>query len=183
MDVQPAAKNIRYKEWLGILWLFSSGCQITEIEIERTGEALIPSAGVTDEFVMDHLNGMDFILEEFPDLGVEERDLSRAELTSLDISILAPFGVDFSFADTIEVFADSPELGRVRIAHQDEFPVGATSIAFEADGTDIQSYLASDEFSIVAVFTGGSPQRDLSVEGTATLTVGVTLGGACRQMR
>jgi len=168
---------------VGALCLLSSGCQITEIEVERSGEAVIPSAGVTDEFVMENLSNMDIVLEEFADLGVEAKDISKAHLTSLEIDVIDPWGGDFSFADRIEVFADSPELGRVRIAHQDEFPPGATSIAFETDGANLESYLVSDEgFSIVAVFAGRSPKRDLLVEGHAELTIGVTVAGACAHM-
>lgn len=169
---------------MGVFWLLSSGCQITEIEVERSGEAVIPSAGVTDEFVMENLSNMDIVLEEFEDLGVDRKDISDAALTSLEISVTDPWGGDFSFADNIQVFADSPSLGRVRIAHQDEFPVGAATVAFETDGTNIDSYLVSDEgFSVVAVFAGRSPQRDLLVEGHAELTIGVTVAGACAHMK
>lgn len=170
------------KQWGGGVALCSIGCQVTEIEIERSGSAVIPSAGITDEFVMDNLSDMDFVLEEFSDLGVEREDLSKAHLSGLEVAILSPGGVDFSFADRIEVFADAPDLGRVRIAYQDTFPVGAPSIAFDLDGADLREYLASESFSIVAVFDGGSPQQNIEVQGTATITVGVTVAGACNYL-
>jgi len=179
---QRAARLARAREWLGAVLLSSTGCEVTEIEVERSGEAVIPESTIPDEVIMDAFREMDIVLEEFSDLGVEDKDLSDAVLTDLEIVMLDPPIADFTFARRIDVFAVAPGLERTRIAFLEEFPPAASFLTFETDGADISEFLASDEFSIVAVFTGGAPDETLRVQGNARLNVGVTMAGACNHM-
>ena len=71
----------------------------------------------------------------------------------------------------------------VRIAYQDEFPVGEPIVAFETDDVNLRDYVASRSVTIRAEISGDAPEELVEVEATANILVGVTLRGACNHLK
>jgi hypothetical protein len=167
----------RSRELLGLMLVASLGCEVANVDVVRHGTATIPKDGA---FEVMRFDGFELTLGEIHDeMGIERKDVSDATLEQLTLEVLSPDGADLSFIDRIEVFAESDELGRVRVAYLDDVVDGARLVELETDDVDLRSYVAAPEVSLVAVIDGAMPEVDVQVRATALLNVGVTLRGAC----
>jgi hypothetical protein len=173
----------RLREVVGVLAILLSGCEVTEVDIEQTGTAFIPRDHTVGAVEMPEMENLDLVLAVIENPGVGGEDITQAEITSLRVEVLEPEGGDLAFADRVEVFAEAPGMERVRIAHQDRFPVGAQIVEFETDDVNLRDYVASRSVTIRAEIVGEAPEELVEVEAVANLNVGVTLRGACNQMK
>lgn len=170
----------RVRDALGVALLWALGCELADFEVERSGYAVISADDDTDEVEVMRLDGLEIVLaeiEDTEDIGTE--DISRAEIRKLTIEVVHPLGSDLAFVDRIEIFADSPDLGRVRVAYADELPRGEARVDLEIDGVDLQKYIAAPTATLIAVIDGTAPEREIRVLATAKLEVGATVRGAC----
>jgi hypothetical protein len=169
------------REVIGVAMLACSGCEVASIDVERAGNAVIPHDGTLELMGLD---GFEAVLGEIEDTeDVRRQDISDATLDQLVIEVLDPGQPDLSFITRIEVFAQSPELERVRVAHGEDFPVGARVVALEIDDVELRDYVAAQHVSLVASIDGERPARDVHVHAVAQLSVGVTLRGACHHAK
>jgi hypothetical protein len=177
-DARPATgPRARLREAIGVVLLAALGCEVADFEIERRGTMTIRRG---DAVEMMELDGMELEIAELEDeQGIGREDISDAQLVRLTMRVLEPEGMDLSFVDSIEVFAESEDLERVRVAHQDDFPPGVTHIELEPDDVELRDYIAAPQVTLVARISGASPTQDVRVRATAWLEVGVTVRGAC----
>lgn len=174
---------MRVRELAAAAILFCLGCEVKEVELERSSERIIPGGPAGVELEMMELEPESIVFSEIEDPGIGPEDITGASITRMTIEVLEPEGADLAFADAVEVFAESGDLPRVRIAHQDRFPTGDALVQFEVDDVDLREYLVSDGMRMIAVFEGGGPERDIRVRGTTDLRVGITVRGACAAMK
>lgn len=168
---------LRSRELLGLLLVTSLGCEVTTVDVVRHGTATIPKDGA---FELMRFRDFEVELGEIEDtMDIERKDLSDATLDRLTLEVLSPDDADLSFIDEIEVYAESDQLGRVRVAYLGEVADGATEVELETDDVDLRNYVAAPEVTLVAVIDGAMPEQNVKVRARAELNVGVTLRGAC----
>jgi hypothetical protein len=173
----------RLREGVGVLAVLAAGCEVTEVDIEQTGTAFIPRDHTTGPVEMPEMENIDLVLAVIDNPGVGGEDITDARVTSLRVEVIEPDLGDLAFAERVEVFAEAPGMDRVRVAYQDEFPVGESVIEFETDDVNLRDYVASRTVTIRAEVTGEAPDELVEVEAIANLNVGVTMRGVCNQMR
>ncbi len=169
------------RELLGLLLVTNLGCEVASVDVVRHGVATIPKDGA---FEIMRFEDFELELGEIEDTqGIERRDVSDATLDRLVIEVLSPEPADLSFVDQIQVYAETPQLGRVRVAYVGEVPPDTRVVELDTDDVDLRNYVAADTVTFVAVIDGAMPATDVKVRATAELNVGVTLRGACSQSR
>ena len=172
----------RLREGIGVLAILVAGCEVTDVNIEQVGTAFIPRDHTVGPVEMPEMEDLDLVLAVIDNPGVGGEDITDATITSLRVEVLSPETADLAFAESVEVFAEAPGMGRVRIAHQDEFPAGEQIVEFETDDVDLRDYVASRSVTIRAEISGDAPEELVEVEAVANLNVGVTMRGVCNQM-
>ncbi|MBC8073751.1 MAG: hypothetical protein IAG13_35855 [Deltaproteobacteria bacterium] len=156
------------------------GCEIADFDVERSGTATIPSRPDAEAITVMELDGFEIVLAEIEDTeNIGPEDISGAELRRFTIEVLDPADAELSFVDGIEIYAEAPDLERVRIAHLDEVPRGAQRIELEVDGVDLHDYIIAPVVTLSAVVDGDAPETDVRVRAVAVLNIGATLRGAC----
>jgi hypothetical protein len=170
----------RLREILALALLATLGCEIADFEVERQEIATIPRERAEEPFEMMELDGLEIVLGEVQDdHEVGREDISRAELVRITLTVIEPAAADLSFVDRIEVFAEAPDLPRVRVAHLDQTPRQSNDVELEIDDVDLRDYVASDRVTLVARIDGQAPAMDVRVRATVVLDIGVTVRGAC----
>jgi hypothetical protein len=173
----------RVRESVALAVLATSGCEITDVEIERSGTATIPEAPTNGPFAMARIDDLELELGEIEDehdIGTE--DISSAEVMRFTVEAIDPGTADLSFIDRIEVFAQSDDLEEVRVAHLDENPGEVAFVALAIDDVELREYVAADLVTLVARFDGESPRTDVVLRATVVMDIGVTVRGACNHM-
>jgi hypothetical protein len=170
----------RLRSIVGAALLATLGCEVADFDVERHGTAVIPHEGPSEAFELMELDGLEIVLAEIEDTeDIGREDISHADLRQLTLEVLDPAGSDLAFVDRIEIFAESDDLQRVRVAHRDHLPRNASSVDLEIDDVDLRDYIAAPTVTLVAVVDGSSPPTDVRVKATARLNIGATLRGAC----
>lgn len=171
----------RARNVLAAALMTAVGCEIADFDVERSGVATIPSRPDTAAITVMELDGFEVVLAEIEDTeDIGPEDISGAELRRFTIEVLDPEGDDLAFVEGIEIYAESPELERVRIAHLDDaVPRGTQRIELEVDGADLHDYIVAPTVTLSAVVDGDAPETDVRVRATALLNIGATLRGAC----
>ena len=170
----------RARNVLAAALMTTVGCEIADFDVERSGIATIPSRPEAEAITVMELDGFEIVLAEIEDTeDIGPEDISGADLRRFTIEVLDPAGADLSFIEGIEIYAESPELERVRIAHLDDVPRGASRIELEVDGVDLHDYIVAPVVTLSAVVDGDAPETDVRVRASALLNIGATLRGAC----
>jgi hypothetical protein len=155
------------------------GCEIADLEIEREGTATIARARPPGDVTMMRLDGLQLELAEIQDTeGIAPEDISDATLDELTLEIVDAKDGDLAFLDRVEIYAEAPDLARVRVAHRAGFGK-IRSAEFDIDDVDLRDYVAAPTVTLVAVIDGTAPRTDVEVRAHARLDVGVTVRGAC----
>jgi len=174
----------RVRNLLGLALVAALGCEIADFDVVRRGDGTIPRDQPGDSFELMRLDDLEIVIAEIEDTqGIGREDISAAELTWMTIEVLDPPEGDFAFVERIEIFAESPGLGRVRVAHTDGAPGGVRVIELDTDGVDLRDYIAAPHVTLTAVFDGTSPATNVHVGATANLNIGATVRGACDHAR
>lgn len=173
----------RMRELLAMALVATLGCEVADFDVERKGTATIPRNRPADGVPIMRLDEFELELAEIEDeRGVSKKDLAEADLQRFRLEVIDPAELDLSFADRVEIYAEAPGLERVRVAWQDDFPVGARVVDLETDDVDLREYVAAPSVTLFAVIDGAAPPVDVRVRGIAELHLGVTLRGACTHM-
>lgn len=170
----------RLRNVLGAALLAALGCEVADFDVQKRGTATIPRDAMLDPIEMMQLDGFELVLAEIEDTeDIGPEDISGAELRRLTLEVIDPAGGDLSFLDSIEIYAESPELERVRVAHRERLPKGEARVDLEIDDVDLHDYVAAPSVTLSAVVDGVAPPEDVRVRAIASLNIGATLRGAC----
>ena len=166
-------------------WL---ACQsdLFHIEVHESSKTTVEQGTVLEDLIGD-LGFEDFVsmditaAEELQNQGVEPGDIQEVFLT--EFRLTAADDLDLSFLDSMELYVESPGLERVRVAWQDTFPEGQSTVEFNLDEVDLTDYVVSQSVTISTEVTAHRPEEDTQVTAKFGLDVGVTAQGACNQAK
>lgn len=170
---------------LAVGWL---ACQsdLFHIEVSEQSKATVEQGTVLEDLIgdlgFDEFVSMDITAaEELQNQGVAPGDIQEVYLTALTLS--AGDGLDLSFLHSMELYVESPGLEKVRVAWQDTFPEGESTVEFNLDEVDLTEYVVSQSVTITTEVDAQRPEEDTEVTAKFTLDVGVTAQGACNQAK
>ncbi len=161
-------------------------CQarLTTIELERSAETVITQGTLLEQLLGDigfeAFTQLDITTaEEIENQGAEPGDIRDVMLASFTLIATSP-ATDLAFLDSLSVYVEAPDLPRLLVASQDDFPAGQAEVALELEEVDLTEYAVSASMTLTTEVTGMRPSVDTAVRADAVLAVGVTLQGACR---
>lgn len=162
------------------LWV---GCDaLFHIDVDGTSASTIPAA-TPFEVVLGEIGFGEFVqmdlteASELQNQGVEPGDISTVVFTTLSLEATSPAGADLSFIDRIEMWVEADGLDPVRVASQDEFPVGQAQVELDLDEVDLTEFVVSRSMTITTDVTGSRPEDSTTVEAYYALDIGVTKQG------
>ena len=178
---------MQWKRFVVIAAVLSCGGPLVRITIEESAQTTVPSGGVLEQLLGDFGFGdfldMDIVgAEELQNQGVGPGDIRDVYLVEFSLEATDPPGADLSFIQELSVFVESPDLPRVRVAWQTDFPEGQALVPFELEDVDLTDYAVSRSMTLSTEVTGRRPAQDTSVEGAFALQIGVTRQGVCNQL-
>lgn len=170
------------RPWYGALPLLGLlGCGLLTFEVDHSARTTIEGAGVLGE-VLDLLSftGLDemdvSVSQALADQGVEEGDLQSVRFTTLRLSAEP----DLSFLENIEIYVSADGVDEVRVASQDDFPEGRSSVDLVLDDVDLVDAVVAGGMRFRVDATGSAPTEDTEITADVVLTITATAGGACR---
>ena len=163
--------------WLGCSSLFT-------IRIRDESTSTVPAGTVVDSLIgdigFDEFTAIDLTQSsELQNQGVAPGDISEVFLEELELEATAPDGADLSFIQSVAIYVEGPDLPRVLLASQDEFPDGQAAVQMDIEGVDLVEYAVSESMSFDVEMSGNRPEDATDVTARYTLAVGVTGQGAC----
>lgn len=159
------------------------GCEtLFNIRVDGTAATTVPAATPLEtllgDFGFGELVDMDVTqAQELRNQGVEPGDISHVVFLEFTLEAVDPSGADLSFIDDLELWVEAPGLDDVRVAWQDDFPVGQALVEMHLDDVDLVDYAVSESMTIRSEITGSRPDEATEVEATYALRVGVTRQG------
>lgn len=146
----------------------------TTIERGTLFEEFIGDMGYSEFTAMDLTQSA-----ELENQGVAPGDISEVYMELLELEVAGPSGADLSFIDSVELYVEAPNLPRLLVASQDDFPAGETLVAFDLEDVDLTDYVVSERMTFDTDMAGNRPDVDTDVTALFELKVGVTGQGAC----
>ncbi|MFT6146015.1 MAG: hypothetical protein ACJAV2_003905 [Myxococcota bacterium] len=116
---------------------------------------------------------------ELANQGVEPGDISEVFMENLELEAVSPTGGDLSFIDSVDVYVEAPDLPRVLIASQDDFPEGQALVTFTLEDVDLTDYVVSESMTFDTDVSGNRPDQSTDIAARFTVAIGVTGKGAC----
>lgn len=117
--------------------------------------------------------------QDFENQGVTKEQVSSAKLKSLQLKILAPPDMDFSFLDTLEFKAKAGDREVLVASKRDISKLGlkAPNPVLEMDltGVELQPFITAPSMSLTVSGKGRMPSKDVRLQATVTLDVQVRL--------
>ena len=110
------------------------------------------------------------------------QNLGRMVFASFSLSAVDPSDADLSFISSLEIWVEAPDLDRVLVASQVEFPEGVSVVEFELEDVNLVDYVVSDSMKITTDATGTVPAETVTIKADATFEIGVTAQGACNAL-
>jgi len=109
-----------------------------------------------------------------------KEDIDSGRLKDFTLSIQAPAGQNFDFAESIAFFAEASGQPRVRIAHLDAVPKGVSSFPVSVDpGVELKPYVTAPQMSITTEAQGSRPPQETTVKADVVLDVDIHTGIGC----
>ena len=164
--------------------------QLVVIELSESAEATIEgqsTLGGLTELVgalgFDGFTEMDISQsQDLVNQGVQPGDIETAYIASFSLSAVDPSDADLSFISSLEIWVEAPDLERVLVASQVEFPEGVSVVEFELEDVNLVDYVVSDSMKITTDATGTVPAETITIKADATFEIGVTAQGACNAL-
>ncbi|MBS2022488.1 MAG: hypothetical protein JST92_08765 [Deltaproteobacteria bacterium] len=107
----------------------------------------------------------------FRNNNTDKDHIDTCRFSHFGLKVVSPSGQDLSFLSQVSFSITAPNLPKVRVAHLESFPTGATSVDLTLDDVDIAAYAKSDTFSITTDATGHAPKQNTTVEADLTLHI------------
>jgi hypothetical protein len=170
------------------LCLLLTGCGGTlfTIHVREASVTEVPAASPL-ELVLSGLGFGDFVsmdivsAEELANQGVEPGDVKDVRLDSFELEALDG-DLDLAFLDALAIYVEAPDLDPVRVASQDDFPVGEPLVSFSIDDVDLTPYVQSRSLTVTTEVSGRRPEAATRVEARIDLAVGVTGQGVANNL-
>lgn len=158
--------------------------KLLTVRIEQEGSTLVEGAGVIGGILSAlTLGGFDDlsvnIEQELANQGVAPGDIDTVYVVELTLS--TPDGADLAFLDTLDIYVESPGIDKVRIAHQDDFPEGVTTVEMAIDGVDLTEFVVAESMTITTEASGSLPEDDTTIDVFMAIDVTATVSGAINQ--
>ncbi len=165
------------------------GCEgsLFRITVEESSEVQIGGRSVFEQLLgdigFDGFATMDLTeAAELQNQGVAPGDIREVYLVDFVLTATDPASADLSFLDRMDLLVSAPDLPTVRVATQNDFPAGVSSVTFELEDVDLTDYLVSEAMTLTTDVTGRRPDDDTVVRAEFAIEVGVTRQGACSQL-
>ena len=164
-------------------------CQLTVYStvISESAETVVPK-GTLLETLVDDIGFGDFLnmdlteSEELANQGVEPGDIKEVYLVDFVLAATDPPRADLSFLESLEVWVEAPNLPRVLVASQYDFPEGVPEVAFDLEDVELTPYVVSESMTFETVVSGHRPPDDTTVKASFDVEVKLTGQGLCNQI-
>ncbi|WP_394850597.1 hypothetical protein LZC95_24460 [Pendulispora brunnea] len=174
--------SMRIRQWATVVACvgLATCSNLDNIDVDAQGEGTIPAATpletLLSNFDLGAFNRIDFS-QSFKNQGASKDDVDSVRVKSFQLSIPAPPGQTFDFLQSVAFYAESSGQPRVRIAHLDAVPRGASSLQVSIDpGVELKPYVVAPQMSITTEATGSRPQQESTVKAEVTLDVDIHTG-------
>ena len=150
---------------------------------EVKGETSVPAAPLgevlppLDAFpAIGSFNSLDFNQnQDFQNQGVTKDHVASAKLESFQLKVLAPADQDFTFLDTLEVYAKAGDRERLVASKQNISTLNLKApnpvLKLEPLDVELQPFLAAPSMSLSVRGKGRMPQKDVRLQADVKLQV------------
>lgn len=158
---------------------------LDNIDVEATGEAVIPERTVLDELLGNvafaGFGNFDISqTQEFQNQGYTKDQIDSVRIVQLTLEIADPAGASFDFLDSVRFSVEADGLPAIEIAYLDSVPAGSNELALEvASDVDLRPYVVAPSMQITNDATGRRPAQETTVRATAIFDVDIDVSGAC----
>jgi hypothetical protein len=159
---------------------------LDNIDVEASGEAVIPQRTVLDELLgqVSFAGFGNFDIsqtQEFQNQGYTKDQIDSVRIERLTLEIADPAGASFDFMDTVRFSVEADGLPLVEIARLDSVPAGSNELELQVAGdVELRPYVVAPSMRITNDATGERPPQETTVRATAVFDVDIAITGACR---
>ncbi len=146
----------------------------TTVEAGTVLENLIGEVGFGDFLNMDVTSS-----QELQNQGVAPGDINAVSLTYFRLTAAEPDGADLSFLESLEFYAEAPDLPRVLVASASDFPAGQATVDLDVADVDLTDYVVSQSMTLSTEVEGRRPDDATDIFAELNLSIAVTGQGAC----
>ncbi|WP_394839881.1 hypothetical protein LVJ94_23620 [Pendulispora rubella] len=172
----------RIRQWAMIIACvgLATCSNLDNIDVDAEGQGTIPAATPLEKllsnFDLGGFNNIDFS-QSFKNQGASKDDVDSVRVKSFELSIPAPPGQTFDFLQSVAFYAEASGHPRVRIAHLDTVPKGASSLQVSVDpGVELKPYVVAPQMSITTQASGSRPDQETTVKADVRLDVDIHTG-------
>lgn len=178
---------MKISRMVAVVGVLACGGALFRLTLSESATTVVQGGTLLEQLVDDVGFGsfldMDLVSsEELQNQGVSPGDIQEVYLVDFVLVATDPPGADLAFLDRLEVFVEAPQLPRVRIASQSDFPEGIAEASFELEDVDLTDYVVSESMTITTDATGRRPDDDTTIEATFEIELGVTQQGLCNNL-
>ncbi len=168
------------------LLVLSAGCSDVEdldnFDVTINQQTAIPGASALELLlgnfpVLDSFTAFDLAQEaSFKNSGRDANDVDKVTLAALTFKTVDPPGQDLAFFGEVIFFIEAEGLPRKEIARQEDFPAGATTVAFDTSPDDLKDYVLVNRATITVEINDTSrPPQETIIEVKAVFNVDVNV--------
>lgn len=161
---------------------------IDNVEVEATGQAMIPRGTVVDQLLSDlEFAGFDNVeiseSQELINEGYTEDDIDSVRIQRMTLTVTAPAGGNLDFIDDIAFFVEAEGLPRVEIGRLDPVPAGQSAVDVVVDASvELRPYVVAPVMTVTSEGSGMRPDQDTSIDAYLLFDVDVNVSGAACQV-
>jgi hypothetical protein len=164
--------------------LFLTGCKLIDelrtFDIPYSVQFTIPSSTILNLPLNLPTSSITTDSEQrFQDEGIESAWIESIKLKSLQITITAPEGEDFSFLENISMYMNTS--GQPELLIADKVPVAAGAgnlIQLEVKGADLYPYISQNDFTLkTSITTDETVTQDVDFRADMVIEVKATIPG------
>lgn len=149
-----------------------TGSAETTVQKGTLVEALIGEFGFSDLTKLDITSS-----SELQNQGVEPGDLTSVVMTKFALTVTDPDGADLAFLESLELWAEAPDVAKVLVATTPPIDDGATTVDMQLEDVDLVDHAVSQSMTLTLEASGNRPDVDTSIRADWALSVGVTAQG------
>jgi hypothetical protein len=178
---------MRFASILSVCALLSTvACSSPSFVAEVKGETTVPAApgglgSLLEAFpAISNFSSLDFNQnQDFQNQGVSKDQVSSAKLQSLQLKVLAPADQDFSFLDTLEVYAKAGDREVLVASKQNISSLGLKApnpvLNMDLKDEELQPFITAPSMTISVKGKGRMPAKEVRLQATVKLDVEVRL--------
>ena len=165
----------------GLLAIMGCG-GLDTFPIEVESQATIEGGTLLEQWVGDlgfggFLNMDISSHESLANQGVRPEQIDSVRLTEMRLEILEPADQDFSFIESLEFFAEAPEVEMRKVAFGGPFEDGIRAVSLERTDLDLAPYATAEQMNITTEVTGRRPANQTTLKAVVRLEVDVNVSG------